>query len=110
MEEVVVEECVRARCHNSQLRTTAVEIALNVVLTVTRRSLTAFFPLRTIRVVTRVLDRRQSDLPAEEMQNLTLICNNFLMCGRYRLSRRKQLVEEYFDSAPMEDDWNPHTT
>jgi putative SOS response-associated peptidase YedK len=28
------------------------------------------------------------------------------MCGRYRLSRRKQLVEEYFDSAG-EDDWNP---
>ena len=29
------------------------------------------------------------------------------MCGRYRLSRRKQLVEEYFDSAPWDDDWNP---
>jgi putative SOS response-associated peptidase YedK len=29
------------------------------------------------------------------------------MCGRYRLSRRKQLVEEYFDSAPWEEDWNP---
>jgi len=28
------------------------------------------------------------------------------MCGRYRLSRRKQLVEEYFDSAG-EDDWVP---
>jgi hypothetical protein len=41
------------------------------------------------------------------MPNATLICNNFLMCGRYRLSRRKQIVEEYFDSAPMEDDWNP---
>jgi len=40
------------------------------------------------------------------MQNVTLICNTFLMCGRYRLSRRKQVVEEYFDS-PMEDDWNP---
>jgi putative SOS response-associated peptidase YedK len=49
----------------------------------------------------------QSDLPVREMQNATLICNNFLMCGRYRLSRRKQVVEEYFDSAPMEDDWNP---
>ena len=41
------------------------------------------------------------------MQKTTLICNNFLMCGRYRLSRRKQVVEEYFDSAPMEHDWNP---
>jgi putative SOS response-associated peptidase YedK len=29
------------------------------------------------------------------------------MCGRYRLSRRKQLVEEYFESAPWDDDWNP---
>jgi putative SOS response-associated peptidase YedK len=28
------------------------------------------------------------------------------MCGRYRLSRRKQIVEEYFDSAG-EDDWAP---
>jgi len=29
------------------------------------------------------------------------------MCGRYRLSRRTQFVEEYFDSAPWDDDWNP---
>jgi putative SOS response-associated peptidase YedK len=29
------------------------------------------------------------------------------MCGRYRLSRRKQLVEEYFDTAVWEDDWIP---
>ena len=29
------------------------------------------------------------------------------MCGRYRLSRRKQVVEEYFDTAPLEHDWNP---
>ena len=29
------------------------------------------------------------------------------MCGRYRLSRRKQLVEEYFESAPWDDDWSP---
>jgi putative SOS response-associated peptidase YedK len=28
------------------------------------------------------------------------------MCGRYRLSRRKQLVEEYFD-ASGDEDWNP---
>jgi putative SOS response-associated peptidase YedK len=28
------------------------------------------------------------------------------MCGRYRLSRRKQLVEEYFDSVGDED-WTP---
>jgi putative SOS response-associated peptidase YedK len=29
------------------------------------------------------------------------------MCGRYRLSRRKQLVEEYFESVSDEQDWNP---
>jgi len=29
------------------------------------------------------------------------------MCGRYRLSRRKQIVEEYFDSPSDEQDWVP---
>jgi putative SOS response-associated peptidase YedK len=29
------------------------------------------------------------------------------MCGRYKLSRRKQLVEEYFDSVSDEPDWSP---
>ena len=29
------------------------------------------------------------------------------MCGRYRLSRRKQIIEEHFDSGPGEEDWNP---
>jgi putative SOS response-associated peptidase YedK len=29
------------------------------------------------------------------------------MCGRYRLSRRKQLIEEYFDAVPGEDEWGP---
>jgi putative SOS response-associated peptidase YedK len=29
------------------------------------------------------------------------------MCGRYRLSRRKQLVEEYFDVSSDNDDWIP---
>jgi putative SOS response-associated peptidase YedK len=28
------------------------------------------------------------------------------MCGRYRLSRRKQIVEEHFD-APGDEDWGP---
>jgi putative SOS response-associated peptidase YedK len=31
----------------------------------------------------------------------------FPMCGRYRLSRRKQIVEEYFASAPWDHDWSP---
>jgi putative SOS response-associated peptidase YedK len=30
------------------------------------------------------------------------------MCGRYRLSRRKQLVAEYFDAIPGEEEWEPH--
>ena len=30
------------------------------------------------------------------------------MCGRYRLSRRKQVVEEYFDTAVSDEpDWSP---
>jgi len=29
------------------------------------------------------------------------------MCGRYRLSRRKQLVEEYFDTVSGEEEWSP---
>jgi putative SOS response-associated peptidase YedK len=29
------------------------------------------------------------------------------MCGRYRLSRRKQVVEEYFDCGSEEPDWTP---
>jgi putative SOS response-associated peptidase YedK len=29
------------------------------------------------------------------------------MCGRYRLSRRKQIVEEYFDCVSDEPDWAP---
>jgi len=29
------------------------------------------------------------------------------MCGRYRLSRRKQIVEEYFASTLEEQEWEP---
>src|SRR5579872_629999 len=29
------------------------------------------------------------------------------MCGRYRLSRRKQLIEEHFDAADWAEDWSP---
>jgi putative SOS response-associated peptidase YedK len=29
------------------------------------------------------------------------------MCGRYRLTRRKQLLEEHFATDPWEDDWEP---
>jgi putative SOS response-associated peptidase YedK len=29
------------------------------------------------------------------------------VCGRYRLSRRKQIIEEHFDSVSGEEDWSP---
>jgi putative SOS response-associated peptidase YedK len=29
------------------------------------------------------------------------------MCGCYRLSRRKQFIEEYFSTVSDEDDWTP---
>ena len=29
------------------------------------------------------------------------------MCGRYRLSRRKELIEEYFGTPSWDDDWSP---
>jgi putative SOS response-associated peptidase YedK len=29
------------------------------------------------------------------------------MCGRYRLSRRKQILEDHFDSVSGMEDWNP---
>ena len=29
------------------------------------------------------------------------------MCGRYRLSRRKQIVEEYFETVSGDEDWTP---
>jgi len=28
------------------------------------------------------------------------------MCGRYKLARRKQIVEEYFDTVSGDDEWN----
>ena len=28
-----------------------------------------------------------------------LLCHNFFMCGRYRLSQRKQIIEEHFASV-----------
>jgi len=36
-----------------------------------------------------------------------MVCHNLLMCGRYRLSRRKQLIEEYFDCPSDDLDWAP---
>ena len=38
------------------------------------------------------------------------ICHNLPVCGRYKLSRRKQIVEEYFDTVSGEEDGLPATT
>jgi hypothetical protein len=35
------------------------------------------------------------------------IWHNLPMCGRYRLSRRKQIIEEHFDGVSGEEDWTP---
>ena len=35
----------------------------------------------------------------ERRASLPLICHNLPMCGRYRLSRRKQIIEEHFDAS-----------
>jgi putative SOS response-associated peptidase YedK len=29
------------------------------------------------------------------------------MCGRYRLSLRKEVIEEHFDAISGEEDWSP---
>jgi putative SOS response-associated peptidase YedK len=44
---------------------------------------------------------------AAQCGNAHTICHNLPMCGRYRLSRRKQIVEEYFDTVSGEEDWSP---
>jgi len=38
---------------------------------------------------------------------MEMICNNLFMCGRYRLSRRKQIIEEHFDTISGGEDWTP---
>ena len=43
----------------------------------------------------------------EDILPQRLICHNFIMCGRYRLSRRKQILEEHFDSVSGDEDWTP---
>jgi putative SOS response-associated peptidase YedK len=36
-----------------------------------------------------------------------VLCHNLIVCGRYRLSRRKQIIEEHFDTVTAEEDWSP---
>ncbi len=42
-----------------------------------------------------------------QQQKPSAVCHTLYMCGRYRQSRKKQLVEEYFDSVSEEPDWSP---
>jgi putative SOS response-associated peptidase YedK len=46
-------------------------------------------------------------LPLRDCSVALPICDNFGMCGRYKLSRRKQVFEEYFDAISSEKDWVP---
>ncbi len=46
-------------------------------------------------------------LTRRAVQSAHPICNNLPMCGRYRLSRRKQILEEYFASVSGEEEWSP---
>src|ERR1700721_700093 len=56
---------------------------------------------RKIRVMVVAL------FPANRIASGTGSIYNFLVCGRYRLSRRKQIVEEHFDTISGEPDWAP---
>src|SRR6202163_1507895 len=56
---------------------------------------------RKIRVMVVAL------FPANRIASGTGSIYNFLVCGRYRLSRRKQIVEEHFDTISDEPEWTP---
>src|SRR6202049_4884543 len=47
--------------------------------------------------------RQQEDILSPAIQSAIIS----FMCGRYRLSRRKQIIEEHFDSISGEEDWIP---
>src|SRR5207237_7845678 len=36
-----------------------------------------------------------------------LICHNLYMCGRYRLSRRKEILDQYFETQSGDEQWQP---
>ena len=57
--------------------------------------------------MSQVLPGPFSDFGGEKMCAFCPIWHNLVMCGRYRLSRRKQIIEEHFDSISGEEDWTP---
>jgi hypothetical protein len=50
------------------------------------------------------IPRQSIDVVVEDQRTATI---SSCMCGRYRLSRRKQIIEEYFETADWQDDWSP---
>lgn len=55
-------------------------------------------------------DQTQTRLPRRPYRHIDVasrLCHNRRMCGRYRLSRRKQIIAEHFDADPPDDDWVP---
>jgi transposase len=60
------------------------------------------------RPVTRLLRTHPGVGPLTALAfELDQTCHNLGMCGRYRLSRRKQIVAEYFEVLPDEGGRNP---
>ena len=50
---------------------------------------------------------RDSVIPTPSSSLTLAFCHNLPMCGRFRLSRRKQVVLEHFESLSDVDDWEP---
>ncbi len=78
-----------------------------------RQSLPSYGPQRSSRHGTTYSEVIKPPAPqgivplGRTEQSARPICHNLTMCGRYRLSRRKQLVEEYFASRSGAEDWGP---
>jgi hypothetical protein len=65
---------------------------------------------RTVSAIGHVLSPAAIAWPCEcwaSSRVILPIWHNLVMCGRYRLARRKQIVEEYFDSVSGQGDWGP---
>ena len=77
----------------------------------------SYFELRTANYLSRRAcglgaDRNAQPQPScvrwAPPEMLHPICHSAcLMCGRYRLSRRKQIIAEHFQTADWQDDWSP---
>jgi hypothetical protein len=59
------------------------------------------------RVFSSVYSRELGHKGMNDILPQRLICHNFIVCGRYRLSRRKQILEKQFSAVSEEYDWTP---